>query len=281
MKRIKTVVIVNGDDKFKFYRKIEILVVLLIVLSVSIYAFVHQNRMNNSFSAYVENINMLNNNTIFSIDKIYLYSSASATNNTDARPIWNLNVNQYTDIALFINNRYDQGLNYSNSIKSLEISDISFNKGSLGTPGLYYKDIKNFANFELKPENKIDDKLEYTVVNVDEVDTSLSQIYSNCQNPITLEYINENIKTNYLIENQNETITFNGNLLRMAEVPLTDIKCTVSFKITIINYYNQKFIANVYIDIPLEDTYSGVSIYNGKIVKKLENTNLIKFFRYE
>ena len=191
MKRIKTVVIVNGDDKFKFYRKIEILVVLLIVLSVSIYAYVHQNRMNNSFSEYVEKINMLNNNTIFSIDKIYLYSSASAINNTDARPIWNLNVNQFTDIALFINNRYDQGLNYSNSIKSLEISDISFNKGSLGTPGLYYKDIKNFANFELKDENKIDDKLAYTVVNVDEVDTSLSQIYSNCQNPITLEYKNK------------------------------------------------------------------------------------------
>jgi hypothetical protein len=55
----------------------------------------------------------------------------------------------------------------------------------------------------------------------------------------------------------------------------------VSFNINIINNYDQKFVANVYIDIPLEDTTTGDNIYKGKFVKKLENTNLIRFFRLE
>ena len=55
----------------------------------------------------------------------------------------------------------------------------------------------------------------------------------------------------------------------------------MSFNITLTNYYNQKFVANVYIDIPLEDTTTGDNIYKGKFVKVLENTNLIKFFRME
>ena len=60
---------------------------------------------------------------------------------------------------------------------------------------------------------------------------------------------------------------------------MDNIKCNLAFDIIIINNYDQKFIANVYIDIPLEDTETGSSIYEGKFVKKLENTNLIRFFR--
>ena len=55
----------------------------------------------------------------------------------------------------------------------------------------------------------------------------------------------------------------------------------IIINITIINNYNQKFVASVYIDIPLEDTTTGDNIYKGKFVKKIENTNFVKFFRLE
>lgn len=280
MKRRATVVIVNGNDRYTVRKKMQLIAFLLVVLVLMTYLYIHIYYVNDEFSESATRLSMLNTNTVFSIDKIYLYSSAYATNNIDSRPIWNLNVNQYTDIALYINNRYSEGINYNNSIKSLTISDVNFTKGKAGKPSLYYKDIQNFANYTIIEENKIGDNLDFNIVTQD-LDTSTTSIYSNCQNPITLSYVNSNIKENYIIEDGSSTLKYDGNLLRMTEVPLTSMKCTLSFKITLTNMYNHKYIANVYIDIPLEDQYSGESIYNGKIEKTLENTNLIKFFRVE
>ncbi len=280
MKRRATVVIVNGNDRYKVQKKMQLIAFLLVFLILITYLYIHRYYVNNEFSESATRLAMLNTNTVFSIDKIYLYSSAYATNNIDSRPIWNLNVNQYTDIALYINNRYSEGINYNNSIKSLTISDINFTKGKAGTPSLYYKDILNFANQSINEESKIGDLLDFKIV-TDELDTSSASIYSNCQNPITLSYVNKNVKENYIIEDGSSTLKYDGNILRMTEVPMTSMKCTVSFKITLTNMYNHKYIANVYIDIPLEDQYTGESIYNGKIEKTLENSNLIKFFRIE
>ena len=142
MKRRATVVIVNGNDGYKVRKKMQLIAFLLVVLILLLYLYIHTYLVNNEFSESATRLSMLNTNTVFSIDKIYLYSSAYATNNIDSRPIWNLNVNQYTDIALYINNRYSEGINYNNSIKSLTISDIHFTKGKAGTPNLYYKDIQ-------------------------------------------------------------------------------------------------------------------------------------------
>lgn len=277
MKRRATVVIVNGNDRYMIYRKIEILIVLLIIFIMSLYAFLHQIKINDSFSDAADTFMAMNQDTAFSIDKVYLYSSAYATNSLDNRSIWNLSVNQYTDIALYINNRYANGLNYYNSIKSLTISDISFNKANYGKPSLYYKDIQNFATSNFNEDYKIDKNLDFSIEN-DSIDTSVPSIYSNAQNPITLGYVNSALKENYVIEDDSSTITYDGNLLRMTEVSLSSMKCTISFKITLTNYYNNVFVANVYIDIPLEDD-NGDTIYQGKLEKTIENTNLFKFFR--
>ena len=53
----------------------------------------------------------------------------------------------------------------------------------------------------------------------------------------------------------------------------------LSFKVTITNNYNQEFVATVYIDIPLEDKASDTTIYDGKVIKEIKNTNLVKFVR--
>ena len=149
MKRTATVVIVNGNDRYKVRKKMQLIALLLAVLILMTYLYIHIYYVNDEFSESASRLAMLNTNTVFSIDKIYLYSSAYATNNIDSRPIWNLNVNQYTDVALYINNRYSEGINYNNSIKTLTISDVNFTKGKAGTPSLYYKDIQNFANYTI------------------------------------------------------------------------------------------------------------------------------------
>lgn len=275
----KTAIVINGNKKFNIIYKVIALIILMCILITMLIITVQDYHTNKKFAQEVDDFAKLNMSTIFSIDKIYLYSSASAISNTENRPIWNLNVNQYTDIAIYINNRSSEGQNYENSIKEMYISNISFSGPQAGTPSMYYKNINEFAKYNIIDSNKINDKLNYIVVNDGDLDYSKPQIYSNCQNPITLEYVNSNIKENTIISDISSDLTFDGNILRKTGIILDTINCTVSFNIIIVNYYNQEFEANVYIDIPLSDTVTNDSIYNGKLVKRLENTNLVKFFR--
>lgn len=301
MKR-KTTVIINGKRNHNVKRKLIISTILMIILIVILSYIISTIRINQKFADDVNEFYKLNSKTIFSIDKMYMYSSANAIENKETRPVWNLNLYQYTDIAIYINNRSKDKLDYENSIKEIYIDNIKYGEVKKGEQSLFFKDVREFgksifSDVELEEgvenintneyvvknvENKkIKDKLEYQVLNDGDADYSKPQIYADCSNPITLEYVNNNIKTNEILSDITSDVKYDGNLLRKCGVILSDIECTITFNITIINFYNQKFVANVYVEIPLEDTITGETIYDGKFVKRLENTNLIRFFRVE
>lgn len=280
MKKTSTVII-NGSKPNNTREKLIAIIVLLAIFAVALTFIIMTYASNRKFADEINAFAKLNAKTVFSIDKIYMYSSADAVENSEDRAIWNLNVNQFTDIALYINNRSENTLNYENSIKEMYIENVKFSGLNLGTPALYFKDINNFGKITNEEENKINDKLKYKVLNDGDIDYSKPQIYADSSNPITLEYVNSNIKENAIISDISTDVTYDGSLLRKTAIILSNIKCLLSFDVIIINNYNQKFIANVYIDIPLEDTDVGTTIYDGKFVKKMENTNLIKFFRIE
>ena len=91
--------------------------------------------------------------------------------------------------------------------------------------------------------------------------------------------MNSNLKTNEIISDTNTEVVYDGTLLKNTNIPLDKMKCTLSFTIHIINYYNQEYRATVYVDIPITNTINNTTIYDGKLEKVLENTNLIRFFR--
>lgn len=293
MKKEKAVIINGSRPSYKREKLIAIMVltsILVIAITFVMITYIS----NKKFAKEINDFSKLNAKTVFSIDKIYMYSSANANQNSEDRAIWNLNINQFTDIALYINNRSEINLNYENSIKEMYIENIRFSGLNAGIPTLYYKDINEFGkssyNANFKDDNNSKEKLneesitkniKYKVLNDGDIDYSKPQIYADCSNPITLEYVNRNIKENAIISDITTDVKYDGTLLKKTGIILSTIKCIISFDITIINNYNQKFIANVYLDVPLEDTDVGTSIYEGKFVKKLENTNLIKFFRIE
>ena len=97
----------------------------------------------------------LNSKQTFSIDKIYLYSSANATNNETKKSMWNLNVYQFTDIALYISgNANNKG---QNTIKELYIDNVKFDSLNVGTPNLHYKNLFEFGKFNLEKDYLITD----------------------------------------------------------------------------------------------------------------------------
>ncbi len=287
----RTTIVVNGNSSVNVRNKYFVLISLLIV---TVYLMVHTARtiiINNKFADEVNEFYKLNSKTVFSIDKIYMYSSASATENKVNRPVWNLNLFEYTDIAIYINSKSNDSLSNENTIKSLYIDNIKFGSPKLGEQNLYFKDINDFGKSIIKKNEEsvdtkttikteaIKDKLEFSILNDGDIDYSKPQLYADTSNPISLEYVNTNIKKNQIVSDISSDVIYDGSLLRKCGVVLSDISSYVSFNINIVNNYNQKFVANVYIEIPLEDTVTGDSIYNGRFVKKIEGTNLIKFFR--
>lgn len=279
----KTIVIKKKLIRKKdlIYRTIIILLLLLFGMWYLI-TYISINNVNNSYAVEIDNFSKLNNETIFDINKIEFYSSASATNNKTSKANWNLDISQFTDMAIYINTGDNINQTYLNSIRQLYISNVNITKPELGTPSLYYKNINNFAKFEVNESNKLKyNKFDYIIVPSGEIDFDKPQIYSNGQNPITLEFVNEKVKTNQIITDTSTDVIYDGSLLKKAGIRLDSIRCMISFKITIINYYNQKFIANVYIELPLNDELAGTSIYDGNFQKTLDCSNQYRFFRLE
>ena len=285
-KKTKNTVVINGkkrnyrNKKVNIVYKLSLTIFLIVVLIVMLFFTIKNYQINLEFARQIDEFSNLNSKTVFSIDKISLYSSGFATKNKDNRPLWDLNIGQFTDIALQINNRSeDNGVNYENSIKSLYIDNIKFNNVFMGQQSLHYKALGDFGIITSNELNKINDKLVYDVVQSGDIDLSEPKIYANAKNPITLEYVNANIKTNEVISDTNTEVVYDGTLLKNTNIPLDKIKCTLSFTIHIINYYNQEYRATAYIDIPILNSVNNTTIYDGRLEKILDNTNLIKFFR--
>lgn len=280
----KKTLIVEDSEKLKrknFFIKLAITIVLTIFCIILVINTIKVNLTNKKFADQISDISKINSQTIFSIDRIYLYSSADAKSNETNKPIWDLDIYQFTDIALYINNRDEDGVTYSNTIKELSIDNVRFNNLETGTPKLYYKNVEEFAKLDIIEENEITDKLDFNIVNSGTVDYAKPILYSNCQNPITLEYVNSKMKEETKITDISTPLTYDGSLLKKSGILLSKIGCMLSFRVTIINNYDQKFEATVYIDIPIEDKFNNTNIYDGKVIKNIENTNIVKFIRTE
>lgn len=285
-RKVESTVVINGkksnnrDKKVNIVSKL-IFTIFLTVILIAILIFTIKNyEINKQFAKEIESFANLNNKTVFSIDKMTLYSSGFDTKNQENKPVWNLNIGQFTDIALKINNRsHENGVSYENTIKSLYIDNIKYNNVTIGNQSLHYKYLGDFGKVTANESNRINDKLVYDVVKSGEIDLTEPKIYANADNPIILEYVNSNLKTNEIISDTNTEVVYDGTLLKNTNIPLDKMKCTLSFTIHIINYYNQEYRATVYVDIPITNTINNTTIYDGKLEKVLENTNLIRFFR--
>ena len=287
MKRKNTnTIVLSRKKKMNTKTKLILCILLIIFLIFSIRNIVMCQVANRNLAELADSFYMSNAKTVFSIDKIILYSSANAIKNEVTRPVWDLNVYQYTDIAIYINNHSDDELDSENAIKTLYIDNIKLNGVKKGEQSLYFKNAPDFgksiySTVEKKEDadsNKIGDKLEFSVLNDGDINYEKRQIYADCSSPITLEYVN-NIVNNKIISDIENDVKYDGSILKRSGIVLSDIKSSISFRINLTNNYNQKYMANVYIEIPLEDSVTGDNIYSGKFEKKIEEENYSKFYR--
>ena len=266
------------------HKKTIITTILLVIFAIllTVLSSILFNKLGNKkddINSYLEFANE-NDKPIFSIDKITYFSNCSADISTNTNSSFKISdLYQYTDIALFINNHpeeFDGNYTAENTLKSVILNNIDFSlKPHYGTPNLYYKNINDFANSSFDTNNLISNTITFETTSENEIDYTKPILYNNCANPITLCYVNSNIKDNYTLSSEIENLEHNGSLLKTCGITLNSITCQVSLVVNITNNLDETFSCPLTLNIPLSSESS--TIYDGNLTfKDSTNYNFIK-----
>lgn len=195
--------------------------------------------------------------TIFSLDKIILFNSADAKRNETPRAIWDLDLYQYTDIAIYLNNYSENDITEKNTIDKLWIDEFHIGSPYRGISKLSYKAIKDFGKFTFSEESSVPDTLSYLVTESSSSmpDSSLT-LYTDNTLPITLEYANL-VQQNFVIPILgNNSLNFDGTLLKKASIPLSSLQTRLAFTIHIVNKLGEEYSCNITVPILENISYS-------------------------
>ena len=258
------------------------LIVLLLILFIFLFYHLVLTKFLNKYSLEQESIKFSESvqNSPFSISKVIIYSSAYGENQntTFQKSNWILNLLQYSDIAIYLEHS-GENLNPSNTIKTLTLENIQISSPMLGKPSLYYLDSLNFGTATFHENYKLDNSTEFTVLNDEnrnnEIQSNTPVFFTDCSNPITLKYVNQSIKENYIVTS-NEPVFFDGRLLNMANIPLGNLESNISFDIHLESNDHTDYFYHFSLPIYLENDDS--SIYDGSILveKNFENDKFRK-----
>lgn len=217
-----------------------------------------------------------NKDSVFSIEEITLFSSSDAKNKASSQTNFTIeNLYAYTDMAIFIK-QTDKEKTLKNTLKEVRVENIEINPlTTVGQANIYYKNVNDFAKPYIPETQPITDTLTFKTTSEETPDFSEPLLYNNCASPITLSYVNENIKTDYTLLDITNPITYNGSLLKRCGIALSQIATKISFDMFITNYQDETFKSKIFIDIPYQTDTS--SIYDGNITIK-QNVNYV-FYR--
>lgn len=251
------------------------IIVLMILSNIFLRDIINQK---NCLDSYLDFANQ-NDEQVFSINKITYFSNCSADISTNSNSSFTIkDLYQYTDIAISINNTTDDNIEYTpkNTLKSVSLDNINFSLiPDIGTPSLYYKNINDFASSKYSNENIIKDSITFDTTSEDTIDYTKPVLYNNCVNPITLCYVNSNIKDKYTLSDSIANIAHDGSLLKTCGVTLNSISCHVSFVVNITNNLDEVYTCPLTLNIPLSTESS--TIYDGSLtLKDSANYNFIK-----
>ena len=253
------------------------LLIILLIICILAYSYIfYASYSRNEFVNQSLKISDQNQLSIFKVNKILIYNSANAINNRSDNSLEDLNICQYTDIAIYIDNTSSiSDLTTQNTVKELWIDNIKITPNSnLGTQVLNYKNLNNFGKFD-NISSADNSRIDFNIVNTNEQnessDYSTPTFYTDCSNPISLGYVNSGIVKNYSIHDNVNSVILNGKLLQQANVDLSQISYNLAFDIHIKNYDDDSFVyhSNINVDLNTQNK----DIYNGYLYQTRNNTS--------
>ena len=259
-------------------KTITLIIILLIIFSFIYFYFIRNIFIKKNFEKEYTSISNLNEETIFSLNKIVLFSSATTTSNGLNNSVWNQDISQYCDICIYLNNN-NSNVADKNIAKQVYIDNISISTPELGSPCLYKKSVQDFGKSSFSEDKIISDRFDFNIIDTKKtIDYDNNDIYNNLSTPLSIGFYNKDIKTNFL--NSDSQIESNGRILKKASIPEISLQCDISFNINIVNMLDEKYVCNVSFSVPFTDENS--SIYeDGYVKKEISNLDNYKFLRIQ
>ena len=257
-----------------------VLIILCLALVLAYYYLVLSDSISrNTYANQMIGLSDNNEKTVFSIQKISIYSSANAIDNSKDQSLSDVSICQYSDIGISINNSHTTSeLKAENTVKELYIDNIVItSKLDKGTKILNYKNLFSSGKYK-EIESPINNRIDFKIVSTNKENESSNYdeptFYTDCSNPINLGYLNKDLLTHYTVSNESSTVSFNGKVLKESNISLDDINYSLKFTIHIVNNLNEKFSYNMNLDVNLDGIYDGYT-YRAKST----SGNEYRFFR--
>ncbi len=257
------------------------LVVFIILIAFFIYNIIQKKNLESQVEKKPV-LSLTTDSNIFKVDSVEMYSSANALNNSDVQgDYWDLNLYQFTDLAVYIDNHVSiSDSTQKNTVKELYIDNITYpSLPKKGNPKLYYKDSKDLGIGIINEDKLISDRLDFKVVSSNNSNSEEPQFYADCSNPMLFSAINHEVVKSFPIRNTNSAVIFDGNLLLDATILLSTIEYEVSFTIHIINYLDEEYTCTVTIPIVLGDENDVNTIYDGSYQLTINDLSTNKFYK--
>lgn len=222
-----------------------------------------------------------NKEPIFRVSKVIKYSSAEAMDNSENQNLQDVNIHQYSDVAIYIDNLSEK-ITKKNTIKELYLDnfkiDVDYDKGE---HLLYYKNPSAISKFRMNDSNRIQDTLNYNIIYTnkenEESDYDTPVFYTDCSNPIVISFVNKNIVENYKVTKENGLVTFDGRMLNNVDINLEKLSPKISFKIHLKNNLDEVYSCDVSANLKLENNEG--SVKSGYIIEIADNIGYYNFYR--
>lgn len=246
--------------------------IILFVLSVFVYNHIFEvESVKKNYSEETTRFIESNENPVFKVGQIIIYSSANATDNSNGE-LKDIDISQFSDIEIYIDNKVkEKNITAENTINEMFISNIKIESKSKDSEKIFnYKNPQNCGKY-VDLSNWEADGILFNIARTNEEDKNANYdhniFYTDCSNPISLGYINKNILKGCEVSKELGTIAFDGTILKSAGIDVKDLETKISFSINITNNYNEKFVCNMELDIDFESEEGG--IYSGYLIKML------------
>ena len=238
-----------------FSKQLVLIIIDIILLIVSINAYNGIYKSERGKIEYTELSTKFieeNQEPVFRIGQIILYSSANAVDNSNGN-LKDIDISQFTDIELYIDNKTKgDELTPENTISELYVDKIKVTSDSNDGEKIFnYKNPLMCGKYT-ELQSHTEGGILFNVVNSNDNNRKANYdepvFYTDCSNPISFGYINKNILTGCEVTANNGSISFDGSILKNANIDLDELKSSINFTIYLRNNYDEEFVCNVTID---------------------------------
>lgn len=192
-----------------------------------------------------KSVNSNNDNSTLNVFEGLLNNQKSQSNTSESIDVGSIN----TD---------DDGMISLTNTNNTTSENASNNDARQSTEN-YNSEQQENQNENIQGNDKIEFNIVYTNEENEKANYDEPTFYTDCSNPITLEYLNNNIVSHYKMD-ENKSVAFDGSILKEAGIETESLSCKVKFKINIINNDNEKYSCWINFAIPLDDIYEGTTM---------------------